>query len=128
MFENKKGFTLMEVLVIIVIIAIISVIVIPTVKNSIDSAREATYEAQVNTITTASDNYFMHTNKDISEPAVIYLEDILNSGYINKEELINPITEKEMTGCVLVTLSSNQYKYKYLNSLDECLKYPNLNA
>ena len=124
----KNGFTLIELLVIIVILAVLSVIVIPTVKNSIDEARNTTYNAQVNTITKSAENYFMHISKDISEPSIIYLDDILKSGYIEADKLINPIDEKEMTGCVLITLSSNQYHYKYIDSIDNCLKYPNLNA
>lgn len=124
----KNGFTLIELLVIIVILAVLSVIVIPTVKNSIDEAKNTTYNTQVNTIITSAENYFMHMSKDISKPSIIYLEDILKSGYLESKQIINPIDEKEMTGCVLITLSSNQYHYKYISSIDDCLKYPNLNA
>ena len=123
----KNGFTLIELLIIIVILGVLSVVVIPTVKNSIDEAKDSTYDVQINTITEAAENYFMHINSDINEPTVIYLEDILKSGYLDQEKIINPITEKEFEGCVLITLSSNQYHYKYIDNIDECLKYPNLN-
>ena len=39
---NKKGFTLIEILVVIAIIAILVAIIIPTVSNATEKAKEAT--------------------------------------------------------------------------------------
>ena len=40
-FKNKKGFTLIEMLVVIAIIAILVAIIIPTVTNATEKAKEA---------------------------------------------------------------------------------------
>ncbi len=44
---NKKGFTLMEMLIVVAIIAILVAICIPTFSNSLNNARVATDEANI---------------------------------------------------------------------------------
>ena len=96
----KNGFTLIELLIIIAILGVLSVIVIPTVKNSIDEAKDSTYDVQINTITEAAENYFMHINSDINEPTVIYLEDILKSGYLDVSAVII-VERKSQKGIII---------------------------
>lgn len=45
--KNKKGFTLMEMLIVVAIIAILIAIAIPTFANSLNKARVATDEANI---------------------------------------------------------------------------------
>ena len=47
---NNKGFTLIELLAVIVILAIIMVVTIPTVLNSMGSARQNTFNTSANTV------------------------------------------------------------------------------
>lgn len=47
---NKKGFTLIEMLVVIAIIAILVSIVVPTVSNSTEKAKEAADAANIRSI------------------------------------------------------------------------------
>ena len=47
---NKKGFTLIEMLVVIAIIAILVAIVVPTVTNSTEKAKEAADAANIRSI------------------------------------------------------------------------------
>ncbi len=47
---NKKGFTLIEMLVVIAIIAILVAIVIPTVTNATEKARQATDVANIRSL------------------------------------------------------------------------------
>jgi prepilin-type N-terminal cleavage/methylation domain-containing protein len=64
---NKKGFTLVELIVVIVIIAILAAIAIPAMMRYIDNANAATAEANVRTIVSAAvaahaaDIAFRHT-------------------------------------------------------------------
>lgn len=46
-FTNKKGFTLMEMLIVVAIIAILVGIAIPTMTNQLEKAREATDAANI---------------------------------------------------------------------------------
>lgn len=124
----KNGFTLVELLSILVILSVISIIAIPEIKESIDNAKNSTYDNQVDAIKKAADSYFMASSFDINEDdeKVIYLNDILKKGYLEDKDVKNPILNEEMTGCVLVTLSNNQYHYQYLDNIKECQKYTNL--
>ena len=47
---NNKGFTLIELLAVIVILAVVMVVTIPSVLNSMDSAREQQFKNAVETI------------------------------------------------------------------------------
>lgn len=46
-FTNKKGFTLMEMLIVVAIIAVLVAIAIPTMSNQLEKAREATDAANL---------------------------------------------------------------------------------
>ena len=46
-FTNKKGFTLMEMLIVVAIIAVLVAIAIPTFSNQLEKSREATDAANI---------------------------------------------------------------------------------
>lgn len=46
-FTNKKGFTLMEMLIVVAIIAVLVAIAIPTFNNQLEKSREATDAANI---------------------------------------------------------------------------------
>ena len=125
---KKNAFTLIELLAILVILSILVIILIPTLKDSIDEAKKSTYDDQVNTITSAAESYFINSNfrVDSNTPKVMYLNDIVSSEYIHSKEIVNPVTEDTMTGCVLIKYYSNQYHYEYIDSITECSKYSNI--
>ena len=51
-FTNKKGFTLVEMLIVVAIIAVLAAIAIPSGLNALDKANEATDEANLRTAQT----------------------------------------------------------------------------
>ena len=52
---KKNAFTLIELLAILVIISVLAIILIPTVKESIQEAKNSAYNDQVNTIKQAAE-------------------------------------------------------------------------
>lgn len=48
--NNKKGFTLVEVLAVIVVLGLISVIIVPKVINTVNDSEKKSYEASVNNL------------------------------------------------------------------------------
>lgn len=125
---KKNAFTLVELLAIIVILAILAIILIPTLKSSIDDAKKSAYDEQISVITKAAETYFVNSNfrVDNTTPKVMYLNDIKDSGYIETKDIINPITNNAMTGCVLIKYYSNQYHYEYIENNNDCSKYSNI--
>ena len=125
---KKNAFTLIELLAIIVILSVLAFILIPTLKDSIDKAKKSAYDDQVNIIKGAAETYFINSNfrVDRDNPKVMYLNDIVSSGYIDAKKIVNPVTEDNMTGCVLIKYYSRQYHYEYIENNTECSKYSNI--
>ena len=125
---RKKGFTLIELLAILIILSVLVIILIPTIKDSINQAKNDVYNTQVSEIKSAAETYFINSNfkVDSNTPKVMYITDILSSGYIESNKIINPKDETSMMGCVLIKYYSNQYHYDYLDSNVECEKYQNI--
>ena len=121
-FNFKNGFTLIELLAALVILAVMALIVYPTIGRIIINHKIKAYEQQINIIKKAAANW-LTTNedklKDNSYPLPI--SDILNSGLIEEDELVNPINNELIDGCVLITLRKGikQYDYNYVTSCDE---------
>ena len=55
---NRKGFTLIELLAVIILIAIIAVLIVPSVINSVEKSKEASYNMLIKNIVTASELFY----------------------------------------------------------------------
>ena len=58
-FRNKKGFTLVEMLIVVAIIAILVVVSVPLIGNSLDKAREAVDAANERSATGLATIYYL---------------------------------------------------------------------
>jgi general secretion pathway protein G len=59
----RRGFTLIEIMVVIVVIAIIAAMVAPNVFKNVDEARVTSARAQMSSIATALDLYKLHNHR-----------------------------------------------------------------
>ncbi len=112
---TKKGFTLVELLAVIIILGIIALITFPIVDKSIENSKQAALERSIDSILEAAHNYSTQNSLGYStEENVIFLNELKSSGFL-EIETINPVTNKEMTGCVLYKWDeiNNQYVFRY---------------
>ena len=124
--NNKKGFTLIEILVVIVlIISILALTIISIVKIS-EKKKKDSYDLVVKQIVAASKNY-LENNK-------YYLENLTNSNYINislgkliKEDylnvVVNPITNKRFDKCNYVKVTKkdkDKLNYEFKSTEKDC--------
>ena len=58
-FRNKKGFTLVEMLIVVAIIAILIVVSVPLIGSSLDKAREAVDAANERSATGLATIYYL---------------------------------------------------------------------
>lgn len=120
--ELFHGFTLVEMLATIVVLSVIALIVYPTIGRIIVNNKNKAYEKQIDVIKEAAANW-LTTNeeklKDNSYPLPI--EDILKNGFIEEDELLNPIDNEPIKGCILITWRKGikQYDYNYVTSCDD---------
>lgn len=124
---KKNGFTLVELLAVIVIISITSMIVFPTIGNVISDAKQSTYEDQILDIEAAVQKWATDYVDLIDEYHlnIIYidLKSIQYSGYLETEEIKNPLTQENMNGCIQIKYDSDMNKYNYVYAELTCESY-----
>ena len=115
---NKKGFTLIEVIMVIAIITILSLILIPNVMVLIDKNKERSCEKMIDNIESAAKMY-VNQNKyelgfDCNKTKGIKLKTLVDAGYLGGE-LVNPINKEkiDLKSEVSVTYNCKVKGFKY---------------
>lgn len=115
---NRKGFTLIEVIMVIAIITILSLILIPNVMVLINENKKRSCEKMIDNIESAAKMY-VNQNKyelgfDCNKTKGIKLKTLVDAGYLGGE-LVNPINKKEISleSEVLVTYDCSVKGFKY---------------
>ena len=112
----KKGFTLIEVIAVIVILGIIGLIAVPISNSVVKRSKEKLYNEQIDKIINACKNYILENDDadpDQNYTRYVLIEDLKSAGYLGKERLINPKTNKEIEGSIQVTYTNGKYTYEY---------------
>lgn len=110
----KKGFTLVELLTIIILLGIISAIAFPIITDQVELAKNEAYEQTVNSIERAAKRYGATNILGYeTEERSLPLSTLISSGYLEEADLINPKTDKQMTGCVFYSWNEENRVYNY---------------
>ena len=112
---KKYGFTLVELLGVIIILGVIALITFPIINKSIKSSKEKALEQVINNIEDAAYKYSI--SNDIGYQTFynkIELSTLMSAGIL-KDNIINPVTDEQMQGCVLYKWVEEykQYEFKY---------------
>ena len=113
--KKIKAFTLVELMAVIIILGVIALITFPIIDNSIKNSREKSLEQTIENIEEAAYNYSVEyelEKPDINNQKAIMLNRIQSTGFLEKE-IINPVTDEEMEGCVWYYWDSSQYIFEY---------------
>lgn len=90
---NKKGFTLVELLVVIVILGVIMSIAIPSITSSIERSKDKQKEQIIKLIVSAGELY-VDKHKNTVKPGQITLDKLIGDGLITAQEMKDPFNEK----------------------------------
>ena len=120
----KKGFTLVELLVVIVILGLIALVVYPAILGVINNSKQKASENQEKIIENAAKKWGLENSSklpDKDKVCKVELKDLTK--YIGNDDFIDPKTNKGIEGCVKVSLAAenegNQYQYHYEDK-DNC--------
>ena len=105
---NKKGFTLVELLVVIVIIAVLSVIIVPSVININKNINKRLLSEKIENIESSAILY-ANNNEEIfngTDVVYIYVYELVDSNYMTVDatagaDNCKTDTEKSSIGCVI---------------------------
>lgn len=76
MLKNKKGFTLVEIVIVIVIIAILAAILVPNIVKWVDKSKLATLKSEASTVRDSVSAYVIHEIGDDLSKNVITQDNI----------------------------------------------------
>lgn len=100
---NKKGFTLVELLVVIVILVVIMSIAIPSITSSLERSKQKEYDAKVKLIVSAGE-FYADKHKNSFNPSVgVSVDTLIEEGLLTEEEAKDPTTNNKINGCVKET-------------------------
>ena len=113
----KKAFTLIELLAVITLLGLIALITFPSVNKSIKNSKEQSLQRTIENIETAARNYGSQYNLGYNvNYTVLELSKIKDAGFLENKAIINPVTNEELSGCVIYRWKEQdkQYEYKYI--------------
>lgn len=119
----KKGFTLAELLAVLVVLGIISAITIPIVTTQLSNYKKDLCKTQYQNILTAARVYGSDNIMTLKDGDTITLGILKQKGYIDSDEIKNPVTKEEISDDLTITINNvgtNTVKFKYTleNSID----------
>ena len=111
----KKGFTLIELLAVIVLLAVIASIALPNIMETINDTNEKVRKEQIEFIERQAKLWSTNNDNLIQEdrPTYVSVNTLVNSGYVDQDKIIDPVTKKEITGCVKIEYSELYHNYSY---------------
>lgn len=123
----KKGFTLVELIAVIVILATVALIVFPNINAVILSSKQTLHDNQIIDIQKSSEKWATdHIDLlDETYANIIYvsLDSIKGTGYLEKEEIVDPLTKENMNGCVQIKYDIKTKKYNHSYEEKTCEEY-----
>lgn len=109
MLKNKKGFTLIEIVIVIVIIAILAAILVPNLTKWIDKAKLASLKSEADTVRNAVAAQILSEVKDGQEVAGATQNDFGENFWTELSEEVNKdvqCTDPDADGYVTFTVSN----------------------
>lgn len=116
---NRKGFTLVELLVVLVILVVIMAIAIPSITASVERSKQKQKNSKVQLVVSASEIYVDKNRNSYSgnDTYVITVKDLICDGLLTKEQAKDPFNENyTISGYVAYKNSNNTYVWTEMSN------------
>ena len=115
--NNKKGFTIIELLVAIMIIAILAVVAVPLITRFIENGREKYYQSLQNELVIMAKNYYTDNRKELPRGQggiyfkVLTLQELEKANYVTNEVVDTNKNSCEQSYVTVANDGSGNYEY-----------------
>ena len=115
---NKKGFTLIELMVVIAILVIIMGIALPNITSSIERSKQKQIDNKRQLIVSAGELYFDRYKK-ANRNSGVTLRELVSKEFLTSEEIKDSCSEKnEPDGCCVMYDTTNGYYF--VDNVQDC--------
>ena len=113
--QNKKGFTIVELVIVVAVIAILAAVLIPTFSNVVGSAKEAALASDAKALYTEYVAKQAEEGKDIADEVYVYVETVVEGEGENKQSvdyylLVKNGVVQDKNSDKKITLEGDAYK------------------
>lgn len=112
---NKKGFTLVELLVVLVILAVIMSIAIPSVTSSIERSKQKQHDSKIELLESTADIYIDRHKNSLESNSIITINMLLDDKLLTKTQAKDPL-EESRTVCGYYSLTDKEWKDICINN------------
>lgn len=119
---KKRGFTLIELMAVITVLGVIAAITIPKITDTLEKSKEKAYKNQINSLVSIAKRWGASNPDKLSTETRLQFSTMFDEGYIKQKDIVNPITNDKLKGCIKITYDEeySQYKYEYTDSEAYC--------
>ena len=113
---NRKGFTLIELMVVIAILVIIMGIALPNITSSIERSKQKQKDNKIRLIESAGELYFDRHKGTISaddQELGVSINTLLAENFVSSEEIKDTCEDNQCGCCVYYSNSSTDKGYKF---------------
>lgn len=90
---NRKGFTLVELLVVLVILVVIMAVAIPSVTSSIERSKQKQKDSKIELLESAAEIYVDRHKNSIGTNGIVTIINLVDDGLVTKEQAKDPHNE-----------------------------------
>ena len=117
----KKGFTLIELIIIIAVLGLLAIFTYPKITSVIENSKIKARERTIETLKESLNNYLITNGDTPNDQTVFDIQILVDKEYLKDKDIIDPVTNEKMNGCLYYRWDFiyNQYVIEYKDTCDE---------
>lgn len=116
----KKGFTLIELIIVIAILGLLAIFTYPKITSVIENSKIKAREQTIESLKVSLNNYLTIKGDTPTSFTKFDIEKLVEEKYVKNKDIIDPVTDEIIDGCLYYMWDSsyNQYIIEYRDTCD----------